>query len=241
MKRFIVLLLPFLSLVSYTKAQTFKAGILAGVAITDIAGMDQVDADNDFYKFGLTAGGFVNTKIGPSSSLEMEITYTQKGSQQPPDSTNNNNYYTLALNYIDVTLVWKKQLHININKKPTDKLGFEAGITLGSLISYSYTAKSNPFDLTGQLNTIDASAVIGLTYSFSPKFFFSGTYSNSFIPALKHDAFPSGSYGLYYQAWNNGANLAFQLTFGYIFNGGSEGAEDNSSAPAPPPAPTGGN
>ncbi|HTA82576.1 MAG TPA: outer membrane beta-barrel protein [Bacteroidia bacterium] len=237
MKRTVLLLFPLLAIVSAPKAQTFKVGALAGVAITDVSGMDQIDYDNDFYKFGFTAGGFVNTKLTPKSSMQLEITYTQRGSQQPPDSTHMNAYYTLILNYIDINLIWKRQLHLGINKKQTDKWGFEAGATFGTLVYSNFTAQSIEYSVTG-LSNFELSAMVGLYYNFSPKFYFSGTYSNSIIPVIGRNG-GLGLYSLNYGAWNAGCNLAFQLTFGYAFNGASE-PESNSSTP-PPPAPSGGN
>jgi hypothetical protein len=237
MKRVIFSSFLLLAIVSGIKAQVFKVGALAGVAITDVAGTDQIDYDNDFYKFGFTGGLFVNTKLTPKSSLQLEIAYTQRGSQQPPDSLHQNAYFTLELNYVDVSVIWKRQLHLGINKKQTDKWGFEAGATFGTLVYSYYTAQSIEYSITG-LSNFEINALVGLYYNFSPKFYFSGTYSNSIIPVFSRNG-GLGLYALNYGAWNAGSNLAFELTFGYAFNGHAE-AESNSSAP-PPPAPSGGN
>lgn len=229
MKRLIPLFVfTLLSLVA--GAQRFRAGIFAGPTITDVDGTDLIDKDNDFYKFGFTAGGLVNTKISPKSIVQMEIAFTEKGSQQLPDSTHNNNYYHLALNYVDVTLLWKHQLRLSINKNPTDKFGFEGGITFGTLVYSLYTVKSQPQPIT--LTTTDASLLVGLYYNFTPNFYFSGSYSNSIIPVIKHNAFPSGAYGLYYSTWNKGNNLMFQLTLGIIF-----GKAPEATGTTPPPSP----
>jgi hypothetical protein len=216
MKRLLLVTAILFTLFLRSNAQRFRVGITGGVNISDVDGMDQTDNDDDFHKYGFTIGGLVTTQLGPKSSLTMEISFDQKGSSQAPDSTNNNNYYTLQLNYVDVTLLWKRQIHFHINKNPTDKFGFEAGLCFGSLVNYSYTAKSLSYTIPG-INTFNGNVVIGLYYNFSQKFFLSGTYSNSFIPVIPHDAFPAGSYGLNYSAWNRGDNLVFQLTLGFVF------------------------
>ena len=239
MKRLILFRFPIFTVISAAKAQAFKVGVVAGIAITDVDGFNPNGNGDDFRKFGPIIGGSVSTKLGVKSTLQMEITYTQRGSAWPPDSTNNNNYYRFSLDYIDVTILWKRQLHLGVNKKPTDKLGFEAGVTLGTLFTYLYTSKSIVYPITG-LNTFDAGVLVGIYYNFSPKFYFSGTYGNSFIPVIPHDGFPAGSYGLFYSSWNKGENLAFQLTFGLKFGSNSEDKVSNAPV-APPPAPVGGN
>lgn len=212
MKRYILILLVLTIFILPTKAQRFNVGLLAGVDISDVDGADLTDNDNDFNKFGLTLGGYVNTKI-KKSTFQMEIAFAQKGSSQPPDSTNNNNYYKLILDYVDVTMVYRHSVHFNLGKSPTDKFELEGGVSLGYLFYSSYEVKS--YYYTIPLNTTDISAFVGFAYNFTPNFAIDLRYSNSIIPVIPHDA--NNPYFLYYGSWNDGHNLVFQITFKYTF------------------------
>ncbi|HSY75416.1 MAG TPA: outer membrane beta-barrel protein, partial [Bacteroidia bacterium] len=233
MKR-LLFILPLLILVTEAKAQRFRVGFMAGLTINDVSGADLVDADNDFKKPGFSISGLVNTKIGNTTQLQMEIAFIEKGSAVLPDSTNNNLYYNLNLNYIDVSVLIRQPLHIAVNKKMSDKYGLLIGGTYGTLISYSYTVQSNPTPI--DLNNFDASAFIGFYYNFTPKFFIDLRYSNSIIPAIKRDASTSTFYP-YFNSWNRGDNMSFEIRLGFIF--GTSG-DIGGTEPAAP-APTGGN
>ena len=71
MKGRILFLLLFLGIISYSSAQRFKSGVLAGVAATEISG-DRLGGPN---KAGIYAGTFVNLDISDKSSLQMEMNY----------------------------------------------------------------------------------------------------------------------------------------------------------------------
>jgi len=223
MKRYIIILLVLIAFKFPLMAQRFNVGILAGADISDVDGADLTDPDNDFNKFGFTVGGYVNTKIN-KSTFQMEIAFAQKGSSQPPDSTNNNNYYKLALDYVDVTLVYRHSIHFNLGKSPTDKFELEGGASVGYLFYSSYEVKSIYYTIP--LNTTDISAFVGVVYNFTPNFAIDIRYANSIIPVIKHDAY--NTYPLYYGSWNDGHNLVFQITFKYTFGKFTE----QSSAPA---------
>jgi len=216
MKRAILPLLLLALFIPNAYAQRFRVGIRAGAAITDVDGADQIDNDNDFKKFGLAAGGFVSTKIAPRCAIQMEIGYTQKGSQIPPDSTNNNNYYRLVLNYIDASVYFKQQIHINVNKKPNDNIGLEFGASYGTLVAYSFTIKSIDYSTQFPHNNYDVSLFVGIDYNITQNFYLCLRYANSVTPAIPRDN-SAGLYGLNYGTYNRGNNLMFQFTLGYIF------------------------
>jgi len=215
MKRFILLIVFITIFLFETSAQLFRAGILAGAAITDIAGADLVDRDNDFHKWGFSLGGLVNTNISPRSLIQMEIVYIQKGTSQLADSTGNNGYYTLALNYIDVSLVLKHTIRFKIKGIPRDRFGIEEGITTGTIISSRFSYQSNDLPITN-LNKIDLSLLLGVNYKINSHLFLSLRYSNSIVHAIKHT---SNYLNIYpYTTFNNGNNLVYQITLGYVFN-----------------------
>lgn len=222
------------------KAQEFRVGLLGGVNVTDVDGMDLVDPDNDFKKFGFTAGIYVNAHIAPKTLLQMEIAYSGKGSQIPPDTTNNNAYYTLKLQYVDVDLVLRHNLqHVNVSKNPSDKFSIEGGLSAGYLFHYYFEAQSITYTLP--LKTMDFSALVGFSYNFSDNVSLDFRYYNSILSIFQNNGTSSPIYGtnlyfLYYGSWNKGHNLVFQLTLKYTFGSGQkpETTEPPASAPAPP-------
>jgi len=236
-KRILAALIITLSFFGTAGAQYFRAGLLAGVNITDVNGMDTKDFDNDFKKFGFIGGGYVNVHFNNKTMLQMEIAYSQKGSQIPPDTNigtfNNNNYYTLKLSYITVDLALRRNIHINLGKNPTDKFSIEGGLSAGYLFHYYFQAQSIVYNLA--LNTSDFGAFAGFAYDFSDNFCIDLRYYNAITSIFSNEG--SNSQWLYYGSWNRGHNLAFQITFKYTF-GSSKQPETvkppDASAPTVP-------
>ena len=210
MKRLILIIFPVIIFTCNIKSQNFHGGLFAGPTITDVNGADIYDGDNDFHKLGYTFGGFVNKKISEKSKMQLEIAYTQKGSSTPPDSTHTNLYYTLVLNYFDINILYKHQIHLN-KKNDKDRLGYEIGITTGSLVSSNYSVQSMKQPPL-KLNKFQLCYTLGLTYNLSQRIFISGRYSNSIIHAIKRDGF--GAPVVY--TWNKGNNMVFQIAFGFM-------------------------
>jgi hypothetical protein len=250
MRRVLVAFSIILLYIVPAKSQTFKVGVLAGVNMTDVDGMDPVDFDNDFKKFGFTFGGYVGVNLTQKTRLQMEIAYSQKGSQYPPyvDTTtvatsnpppnqgniNNNYYYLLRLNYINVDITLRHNLQINFGKKPTDRFSIEGGASLGYMFHYYYEAQSIQYDLP--LKTTDISLFAGFSYNFSDNFCIDLRYYNSILSIFQSDGSSgTNSQWLYYGSWNRGHNLNFQITFKYTFGGGETSTSDNT-APAAQPA-----
>jgi hypothetical protein len=239
MNRIILLLSLLLIACIPCKSQRFRAGIIAGAAITDVDGSDLIDGDNDFHKFGAIIGGLVNTKLSSRSILQMEIYYAMKGSTQSPilDSLTGTyqNYYSLVLDYIDVSLLWKYSLKVFINKWTTDKYGIELGATLGTLIASSYSVNSVDYSITTntssygvlQVNPIDLEVFGGIYYNITPKFFFDVRYSNSIIPVIPHYNSVQNFYP-YYNDYNLGNSLSFELRLGYVFGASAESSSTNT-------------
>jgi len=247
MKRLALLLLFVFPTLKYSAAQTFQAGFYLGASVSDIPGTDNIDNDNDFEHLGFTIAGTVSARITPRTMLQMEIRFIQRGAEQKPQILNDsassatvnptgtylNNYFTINLNYVDVVIGFKHSIHFNIRNKATDKYGIEEGVSIGSLVGYSYEA--NSINYTLDLSQIDISPYVGLYYNITPHFYVEGRYSNSINSALVHDNSNGGSfYNLYYGSWNAGHNVAFTMTLGFLFGGSSNAA---NSAPKPAAAP----
>ena len=206
----------------------FRAGFSLGAVATDIAGLDPKDGDNDFHKLGFSFGGLVSTYLNARNTLQLEINYIQKGSSAPPDS-GNLNYYKFALQYIEVPFVLKHKLHINVRRKPNDKLEIEGGFAVARLIGFTNTDETNSptaVDLS-KLNTTDVSLLLGISYNATPNLSFNLRYTNSLIPVIKHNAIP---YYQLYSAFNNGNNLVVFMGARYVFGKAkSVTASDNST------------
>jgi hypothetical protein len=213
------------------KEQRFRAGLTFGAVASDIPGMDTRDKDSDFEKLGFSVGGVVNTRLNPKNVLQVEINYIQKGAQQNPDSLNMG-YHRLALNYIEVPLIVRHTIRMNVRRKPVDRLEVHYGASFGRLIGYNWNEDGYPapIDLS-RLNSNDISLLGGLSFLFTPNIAFNLRYSNSVNQALIGDAIPA--YLIRY-AWNNGHNQVFLMSVSYIFGGKKKKAgDDGTKAPAP--------
>ncbi len=243
MKRLGLVILFVFPVLSYTSAQTFQAGFYAGAVASDIPGTDNIDNDVDYEHLGFTVAGTVSTRISPKTRLQMEIRFSQRGAQQKPaidttylpngniGSIGYNNYFNLTLNYIDVVIGVKHAIHFNLRNAATDRYGIEAGIGIGSLVGYSYEVQSVSYNVN--LNSFDLSPYVGFYYNVTPHFYLEARYSNSITSVIKHDnSNPGDFYSIYYSTWDAGHNVAFNLTFGFIF-GGSANQPGGGSAPAP--------
>lgn len=144
----LVFILLFIGL-NKTFSQQFHGGITAGLAASQVAG----DTYSGYDKAGIFFGGYVNLDITENSSLQMELTYFQKGSRVNPDSTNNFQQYKFRANYIELPLLYKYK---------AGKFRIFAGPSMGFLLGHyeesDYQILDNnpnynkPADVTLQIN-----------------------------------------------------------------------------------------
>ena len=202
-------------------AQHFDAGLNLGTLVSDVQGTDTRDYDNDFEKVGFTGGVFVNRTFGRNDILQLEINYTQKGAEQLPDSTNNG-YFKMVLNYVEVPLLLRHRIRVNMNKKFYNNFEWELGISGGYLFSYTYNVSGYNLLLDrSNLNFIDLNALLGINYVFSRNWYFGVRYSNSVIPVIKRNAIPAQALTSYPLAFNNGNNRMVQFCLKYVFGSGN--------------------
>jgi len=209
----------FVFAISTSTAQTFRAGLSLGATGTDINSMDSRDGDNDFNKLGFVFGGIVNASLDKKNMFQMEMNYIKKGTSQKPDSMNMNSY-KLALDYIEVPLLLRHRMKFNIGKSTINKFDWEVGASVGRIVRHSWIVDGSPapFDVNS-INRTDVSILIGLNYNFSSHSSLSFRYSNSVIPAVKHDVIPN--YLIPYD-FNTGNNMVFQMALKFIFGGSAE-------------------
>jgi hypothetical protein len=207
----------------------FRAGLTFGPVATDVHGTDTRDSDSDFSKLGFSFGLLVNTALSEKNILQFEINYIQKGAQQKPDSANNG-YFRLALNYIEVPLVFRRKMHMNIRKKPNDRLDLEGGVSYARLVGYSYNVDNYALVVDSKkLNTGEVSLLAGINYNFTPSISFGFRYSNSITPAIVRNSIPAQ---FFFYAYNSGNNQVVLFSFRYVL-GGKKNKSDNSTPPPP--------
>ena len=132
-------------------AQSFKGGITFGLAATQVAG----DGYWGFNKAGIFAGGWVNFDYNEHSSLQIELTYFQKGSRHNPNYEKNpaDFPYIFRVDYVELPLLYQFK---------TGRFIIETGPSMGVLMHY-YEASdqliisdkenaNRPTRLTFQLN-----------------------------------------------------------------------------------------
>lgn len=196
-----ILFVFFLILTFQAGAQSFDGGFRAGLIGS------QVDGDNlsGFDKAGLTGGFMVSLPLNEFSDLAMEMLFVQKGSRRNPNNANNQTKYIMRLNYIEVPVLYRRQL-----KK---SFGFETGLSFGILLD----TENREFDIYGVIparpdfEKYELAAHIGFRYFLNDHQSFNLRYSNSILPIRKapgistYNYFIRGQYnmllGLTYEHW----------------------------------------
>lgn len=176
-------------------AQQFKAGLIAGVATS------QVDGDNyaGYNKAGFLAGAFVSRKPSEASKWTalLEITYIQKGSRKPPHPDKGDyTSYKLNLDYAEVPVLIRYDFGIpDSSESGGMKFSLEAGIAFGALVhsyeedSYGALPGGVPFQKA------DYSTIFGLNYHVSTHISFNARTEYSIVPVRK------GAVAQYHQNW----------------------------------------
>jgi len=162
------------------QAQNFGGGIIAGISTSQVSG-DQLGG---FNKVGFLVGAFTNKSISPLLSIQMEMTYIQKGSNNPTmNDADHPNYLKedISSSYIEIPLLL--QYH------QSNKLKIEGGALSAYLIDGYYN------DLTGKLPIYtvnpfikyDFGVLLGIDYTFSNKLSLNTRLSNSILPIGAED------------------------------------------------------
>ncbi len=202
MKYFIVCIV-FTFFLSYSYAQKFNGGILAGFTASQVDG----DTHSGYHKGGIEAGAFINRIINDNFSWQLEIKFKQKGSHFVPDSIDfNERVYRLHLNYAEVPF------SINYHFKKRFVLNF--GIGIGYLISFKEEANYIRLyeDTDRYFNRYEVCYNFGLAYKISKKILFNISHSYSITPIRKHAS------GTVYKFNRGQYNNLLAFTFYYQFN-----------------------
>ena len=177
-------------------AQNFGGGLILGLSSSQVSG----DKLGGFNKAGILAGVFAKKSISENLSIQMEITYIQKGSRNP-DNTTPHEY---DLDYVEIPLFLKYQTKY--------QLKIEAGFLTGILINQ--IEYSNGMKLTnisnGNFNKFDFGIGIGIDYSISEKLTLNSRISNTLFFS------PTREYSV--QTFINRVNYNSVLSFAIHYN-----------------------
>ncbi len=210
--RFTLLVVVILTVATNnTLAQRFTPGLIAGFVATDLAGVDPYD--EDFHKASFSGGGLISTKLSDDNSVQFEILYIQKGSLQPADSINNYTFYKLSLNYVEVPLMLKHNLHFNINKKPVDRFYFEIGPSFGRLVSFKQNINGTLFN-EGNFSKNEFALNLGVGCTIVNNLYFNIRYTNSIFPVVDNSKQLNS---FFWYTFNKGNNMVFAFTLRYIW------------------------
>jgi hypothetical protein len=152
-------------------AQNFGGGLILGLSASQVSG----DNLGGFNKAGLLVGGFIDLQLSKTLKGQMEMTFIQKGSNNP--KMNENSYSDISLSYVEIPLLLKYQ-QSNIIAIET---GFETAFLINAYDNDLYGKITNrPFNKT------DISIFIGMDYYINTKLILNSRISNSIIPIRAH-------------------------------------------------------
>ena len=161
-------------------AQNFGGGVILGLSTSQVGG----DNLAGFNKAGLLAGAFANIPISELLSFQMEMTYIQKGSNNPKmNDAEHSNYLKedISSSYIEVPLLL--QYH------QSNKMKIEGGVQLAYLINGYYN------DLNGEIPIYsvdpfieyDFGLLLGIDYKYSENISLNTRLSSSILPIGAED------------------------------------------------------
>ncbi|NVO01329.1 MAG: outer membrane beta-barrel protein [Bacteroidetes bacterium] len=197
--RILIIFVVILATLS-TKAQKFGGAAFVGISGSQVSG----DNFSGFNKAGINGGISVNYLISTKNTLNMDLSFVQKGSKSNPNPQKGQyNSYNLSLNYIEVPIY----LRFNANQK----LFFDFGLSYGRLISSSEKNQYGEIPGTKPFNNADYSVLAGLGLLLKKSFSVGFKISNSFLAMRPHAS--NATY-----LWNTGQyNTVLTLNLIYQF------------------------
>ena len=162
------------------QGQNFGGGMLVGISSSQVGG----DNLAGFNKAGLLVGAFANTSISELLSFQMEMTFIQKGSNNPKmNDVEHPNYgkEDITSSYIEVPLIL--QYH------QSNKLKIEGGVQLAYLINGYYNDLNGkiPIYTVNPFIQYDFGVLLGINYKYSKNISFNSRVSNSILPLGTED------------------------------------------------------
>lgn len=111
---------------SLANAKDFKSGILLGINASQVDG----DQNGGYNKLGLQGGFFVSQQFWEKSGLQLEILYSQKGSQSKSDPNNPGQILLkYRYGYAETQLLWFRKI---------SRLRLHTGVSFARLTSAEF-------------------------------------------------------------------------------------------------------
>lgn len=193
----VLLSLALVAGISASASAQATFGVKVGGSLTNITGTaGGKSIEDNANKFGAHGGLVANFSFGDALSVQPELLFSMKGTQDSKESK-----YKLNLNYIDIPVM------VQYN---AGGLFFEAGPQLGILASAKATDGTNDTDVKSVLNTVDFGYAVGLGYKVESGPMVGLRYNGGLTNLIKNADVAKDN------TWHNSA---FQLYVGYMFGG----------------------
>ena len=167
--RAIIFLFILAPLAGYS--QGFGGGLFAGISTSQVTG----DAIVGFNKVGAWAGAFTDYRFTPRSTLQLELSFIQKGSRQAPTVKNDGILRVNNQNILEIPVLYKWYGIKNMSVE----LGLQAGIILNTIERGNTipTTTNNPL-----FQPVEFSGAAGLSYYvWKNKIEINARYTNSIL------------------------------------------------------------
>jgi len=179
------------------QAQNFGGGVILGLSTSQVSG----DKLGGFNKAGLLVGAFANKSLSEILSIQMEMTYIQKGSRNP----NNTDLHEYDLNYLEIPFFLKYQTKYQLKIEG----GFLTGILINQTERYSDGIELINMS-NGNFNKFDFGVGLGIDYSLTDKLTLNSRISNTLFFS------PTREYSI--QTFINRGNYNSVLSFAIHYN-----------------------
>lgn len=133
--------------------QGFGGGVYAGISTSQVTG----DGIAGFHKVGGWGGAFTDYRFTPRSTVQLELSFIQKGSRQTPTVQNNNRLIFFNQNILEIPVMYRWYGIKNMSIE----LGIQTGILLSTLereTNFQDTRNSNAY------RSVEMSGAAGLSY-----------------------------------------------------------------------------
>jgi hypothetical protein len=185
------------------QAQNFGGGVILGLSTSQVGGDDL----GGFNKAGLLIGVFANKSISEMLSFQMEMTYIQKGSNNPKMNENGQGQQDISISYIEVPLL--------LQYYQSDKLKIEGGVLTAYLIDGYYNNLSGKMSNgTNPFISYDIGLLLGIDYKYSKNISLNTRISNSIFPIGAEDYKNQAQYN-YSRKGKYNSVLSFSLHYSF--------------------------
>lgn len=201
MKKNIILIAIFLSLVNFTFSQGFRGGLLLGATATQVTG----DKLAGYDKLGVLGGVFTEFSFSERTTGRLEMYYIQKGSRHIPGEFDYNKY-VMSLHYVEVPLIYQYRFY--------KKFSFQTGLSFAYLFSSKEKDQNGTINSDGRIpfRNYDFSLLGGFTYKINDAWMASARYAYSALYIREKPDFENISYHNRRQ-FNDVVQISMYFTF----------------------------